>query len=875
MDSNAVRQAFIDFFAAKAHKIVPSAPLVNNDDPSLLFINAGMNPFKDIFTGHRSVEAPRIANSQKCLRVSGKHNDLEEVGHDTYHHTLFEMLGNWSFGDYFRTEAIAWAWSFITEVLGIDPGRLYVTTFGGAEGVPADTAAAQEWAQYLPQDRILAFGKKDNFWEMGETGPCGPCTEIHVDMRPEADRARLAGASLVNQDHPQVIEIWNVVFMEYNRKADQSLEPLEMKSIDTGMGLERLCMVLQDKPSTYDTDIFAPLFAVLSQLCGKQYGGQGPQAEEVNVAMRVVVDHIRALAFTIADGQVPGNGGAGYVVRRLLRRAARYGYRFLGLNTPFQYQLVPALVAKMGDAFPELRTQQGFIEQVIRQEETAFLQTLAQGTQQFEHYLAQLPQGTRQLAGSFAFELYDTYGFPIDLTELMAREQGYQLDMPGFEAAMAEQKARSKRAGTQRAADWQTYLTAADPAFAGYDTLQLVARPVKSRVVETNKGKQYQLVLDQTPFYPESGGQVGDTGVLYSATQQLRVLNTVKENDLILHLVDQLPTDPAAQWTARVDADRRRRIRANHSATHLLHAALRRVLGTHVEQRGSLVHPDYLRFDFSHYQKLNPEELAQVEQLVNEQIAAQIPLQEYRSVPLAEAKAMGATALFGEKYGEQVRVIRFGADYSTELCGGTHVQNTVEIRLFKLTSEASSAAGIRRIEAVTGEGALAYVEARLQLLQQAEEQMGQPKDLIRAIAQLQDQAATLGRQVEQLRGKALLDQRARILAAIQPGKHGHFAALQVDAWSADELKQLAFELRKNSPNTAFVLGAIAQDKPLLGVMLSEGLEQQLDARDIIKAISPYIQGGGGGQPFFATAGGKNPAGLPQALEAARTLLAAQ
>lgn len=868
MESNAVRQAFLDFFAEKGHKIVPSAPIVNKDDPTLLFINAGMNPFKDIFTGHKPVEAPRVADTQKCLRVSGKHNDLEEVGHDTYHHTLFEMLGNWSFGDYFRTEAIAWAWEFVTQVVKIDPELLYVTVFGGDDSVPADNDSIEEWAKVLPRERILNFGKKENFWEMGDQGPCGPCTEIHVDVRSEADRKALPGKDLVNRDHPQVIEIWNLVLIQFNRKADGSLEELKMKSIDTGMGLERLTMVLQGKLSTYDIDTFAPLFASLEQQSGKKYG----QEKEVDVAMRVAVDHIRALAFAIADGQLPGSGGAGYVIRRLLRRAARYGYRFLGLQQPFQYKLVAPLTTKLGAAFPELKGQQKFIEQVIEQEEKAFMQTLAQGTQLFEDYLSKLPQGATVVEGRFAFELYDTYGFPLDLTELMAREKGYTVDMPGFVAAMDAQKARSKQAGAQKVGDWVELIANTNPVFAGYDDLELKARIVKTRTVQTPKGNQYQVVLDHTPFYAESGGQVGDTGVLESLNERIQVLDTVKENDLILHLVDQLPDKLEGEWTARVNAARRLRIRANHSATHLLHAALRQVLGTHVEQRGSLVNDEYLRFDFSHFQKVTDEELALIEAIVNRKVGEQIALQEYRNVPIAEAKNMGAMALFGEKYGDSVRVIRFGEDYSTELCGGTHVQNTAEIRLFKITTESSIAAGVRRIEAVTGEGALRYYAEKLQLLEAVSEALKHPKDLLKSIGDLAAQASQLEKQVAQLRNTALLAQRDTILAARKAGKNGHYAAVQVDAWSADELKQLAFDLRKNSTATAYILGTIAQDKPLLAVMLTEDLESSLDARQLIKTLSAHIQGGGGGQPFFATAGGKKADGLQAALKEAEQLL---
>lgn len=870
MESNQVRAAFCDFFASKAHKIVPSAPVVNKDDPTLMFVNAGMNPFKDIFTGSKPVVHPRIANSQKCLRVSGKHNDLEDVGHDTYHHTLFEMLGNWSFGDYFRTEAIAWGWEFLTKVLGIDASRLYVTVFGGDPdtGLAPDEDSVQEWLKWVPQDRILRCSKKDNFWEMGETGPCGPCTEIHIDLRDAAEQARIPGRDSVNQDDPHVIEIWNIVLIQFDRKADSSLQPLDMKSVDTGMGLERLCLVMQHKRSTYDTDCFTPLFDKLKALSGIAYG----TALETDVAQRVAADHIRAMAFTIADGQLPGNTGAGYVVRRLLRRASRYGYRFLGLQQPYLCQLVAPLVDKLGQAYPELQQQQAFITQVIEQEERAFLKTLAQGTQLFEQYLQKLPQGATVVEGHFAFELYDTYGFPIDLTELMAREKGCTVDMPGFLAAMEAQKARSRQAAAQQVGDWQVLQPGADPVFAGYDHLSLSANILRTRAVQHKKGAQYQVVLDRTPFYAESGGQVGDTGTLSNGTETLQVLDTVKENDLVVHITDKLPAVADGEWVATVDRARRQQIRTAHSATHLLHAALRQLLGTHVEQRGSLVQPEQLRFDFSHFQKVEDDQLRAIEAMVNEKIAAQLPLEEFRDLPIDQAKTMGAMALFGEKYGEKVRVIRFGADYSTELCGGTHVQHTGEIRLFVITSESSIAAGVRRIEALTGTSALAWLEAQRSTLRQVNEALSHPKDVLKAIAQLQDRQSVLEKQLAQVRQQAILSQRDALLKTLQPGTHGHYIVAQVDAWHADELKQLAFELRKQSTRTAFVLGAVAEGKPLLAVMLTEDLQGALDARQLIKAASSHIQGGGGGQDFFATAGGKLADGLPAALAAAEAAL---
>ncbi|MBX3103116.1 MAG: alanine--tRNA ligase [Bacteroidetes bacterium] len=870
MDSNHVRAAFCDFFAQRGHKVVPSAPVVNKDDPTLMFVNAGMNPFKDIFTGSKPVVYPRVANSQKCLRVSGKHNDLEDVGHDTYHHTLFEMLGNWSFGDYFRSEAIAWGWEFLTRTLGIDAGRLYVTVFGGdaQTGLEEDRESVEEWRKWVPEDRILRCSKKDNFWEMGETGPCGPCTEIHIDLRDEAARAAVPGRDRVNRDDPHVIEIWNIVLIQFDRKADGSLQSLEMKSVDTGMGLERLCLVMQDKRSTYDTDGFAPLFARLQALSGIAYG----TSQETDVAQRVAADHIRALAFTIADGQLPGNTGAGYVVRRLLRRASRYGYRFLNQQQPYLCQLVAPLVEKLGDAYPELRQQQAFITQVIEQEEKAFLKTLAQGTQLFEQYLQRLPQGATVVEGHFAFELYDTYGFPVDLTELMAREKGCTVDMPGFLTAMEAQKARSRQAAVQQVGDWQVLQAGTDPVFAGYEHLSLTATIQRTRSVQQKKGTQYQVVLDRTPFYAESGGQVGDTGVLTNGSQTLRVLDTVKENDLVIHITDRLPTDPTGEWTATVDAVRRQQIRTAHSATHLLHAALRQVLGAHVEQRGSLVQPEQLRFDFSHFQKVEDTQLRQVEDLVNQKIAEQIPLEEFRNLPIDQARAMGAMALFGEKYGERVRVIRFGADYSTELCGGTHVRHTGEIRLCVITSESSIAAGVRRIEALTGTAALQWLNAQRAELRLVQEALAHPKDVLKAIEALQQRSAQQEKQLAQLRQQALSAQRAPLLAQAKPAGDFHYVVAQVDAWNADELKQLAFDLRKHSSRTVFVLGAVAEGKPLLAAILTEDMAGNPDARQLIKAASTHIQGGGGGQDFFATAGGKNPDGILAALNAATAAL---
>lgn len=870
MTAATLRQRFLDFFASKGHTIVPSAPLINKDDPTLLFINAGMNPFKDVLTGAKPVEHPRIADTQKCLRVSGKHNDLEEVGFDTYHHTFFEMLGNWSFGDYFKEGAIDLAWQFLTEELQLDTNKLYVTVFGGdtTDGLPADAEAEAFWKSRLPAERILRFGRKDNFWEMGDTGPCGPSSEIHIDLRSPEEQTKQPAAELVNNNHPQVIEIWNLVFIQFNRKADGRLETLQMRSIDTGMGLERLALVLQGKQSTYDTDLFAPLFAALRLITGHTYtGGMGMP----DVALRVAVDHVRAAAFTIADGQLPSNTGAGYVVRRLIRRALRYGYQYLGVREPFLSGVATQLIVNMGDYFKELNKQRQFIEIAIRLEEQSFLKTLDRGTKRFEEYLAQSnPEKT--VAGDFAFELYDTYGFPVDLTQLMAKENGWTVDMPGFEAGLAAQRARSKADQTSETDDWSVVHPGPLPVFVGYTQLVVKTTIRQHRAVKTKKGTVHHVVLAETPFYAESGGQVGDTGWLTNGSERLRVFDTQRENELIVHVTDQAPQDAAGTWTAAVDGDRRAKIVANHSATHLLHAALRRVLGTHVEQRGSWVGPDALRFDFSHPAKPSTDELAEVERLVNEKIGAAIPLEEYVGVPLAEAQAMGAMALFGEKYGDTVRVIRFGETYSTELCGGTHVQNTVAIRYFRLTSEGSVAAGIRRIEAVTGDAAFAYVEAHLAQLAAVSALLKNPQDVVAALEKTLLQQKELERQLAAARNELLGQQKQALLASV--AQFGSLAGIVAEAHVAapDELKALAFQVLQAKPQTVVVLGAVLGDKPLLNALVPDALTDRVQAGAIIKAVAPHIQGGGGGKPGFASAGGKHPAGLGAALDAARAYL---
>lgn len=874
MDSKLVRQQFLKFFEQKGHTIVPSAPIVNKDDPTLLFTNAGMNPFKDIFTGKKPVQYPRIANSQKCLRVSGKHNDLEEVGYDTYHHTMFEMLGNWSFGDYFRAEAIAWAWELLTEVYKIDKSLLYVTCFAGDQATPKDLETYEEWKKWIPEERILFFGKEANFWEMGETGPCGPCTEIHIDLRTPEEKAKTPGRDLVNLGDPRVIEIWNIVLIQFDRKLDGSLVPLPLKSIDTGMGLERLCLVLQNQTSTYDTDIFLSLRAFLEN----RYNCRYDRSETEAIAMRVIVDHIRAVSFAIADGQLPGNTGAGYVIRRILRRAARYGFQHLHIHHPFLFRLVDILVEVLGEAFPELTAQREFIKQVIEQEEAGFIRKLEQGSQRFSAYIQQRltdkKDATPMIEGAFAFELYDTYGFPLDLTQLMATEKGFSVDLEGFEKNMALQKERSKKAAAQETGDWVELIAGAETQFLGYDNLQIPVRITRYRTVKQKGANAYHLMLDQTPFYPESGGQVGDTGTLKNGAETLLVLNTFKENDSILHQVDKLPQDPLSEWMASVDSERRRKIRANHSATHLMHAALRQILGTHVEQRGSLVNENYLRFDFSHFQKMSAEELKKVESLVNQKITAALPLEVYNNMPIAEAKKMGAMALFGEKYGEKVRVIRFGGDYSTELCGGTHVPNTLEIRYFKIISESAIAAGVRRIEAVTSDEALAYLEAQQTAIQTLKEIMNQPQNLEKAIVELLERNKANEEKLAKYEQQRLLLLRDKLLESRQEGNGFKWVVEQVEVDSSESLKNLSFELKKQSSDSIFILGTVLEGKPLLSVILTDNLTSRFNATQIIKTICPAIKGGGGGQPFYATAGGKDPAGLPAALAEAQKLILA-
>ena len=863
MTSNEIRKAFLDYFESKGHHVVPSAPMVIKNDPTLMFTNAGMNQFKDIFLGNQQRQWPRATDSQKCLRVSGKHNDLEEVGHDTYHHTMFEMLGNWSFGDYFKKEAIAYGWEFLTEVMKINKDWLYVTVFGGdeKEGLSMDTEAYDFWKEHISEDRILRGSKKDNFWEMGDQGPCGPCSEIHVDIRPDEEKAKVPGKDLVNKDNPQVIEIWNLVFMQYNRKADGSLEPLKAKHIDTGMGFERLCMVMQGKRSNYDTDVFQPLIQELAAKAGKRYG----ENEETDIALRVCADHLRAVSFSIADGQLPSNVKAGYVIRRILRRAVRYGYTFLGFTEPFINSLVPTLVSQMGHQFPELQKQQDLIQRIILEEEQAFLRTLAGGIKRFEEYAAKCT--SKVVDGAFAFELFDTYGFPIDLTQLIASEKGLSVDMEGFNKGLAEQKERSRGAAKVESDDWQELLPGVEEEFVGYDTLEADVRIARYRHVKAKDKEFYQLVFDRTPFYGESGGQAGDTGELRVKSYELRVNNTKKENGLIVHIVDELPEDLTATFHASVDADKRQATACNHSATHLMHYALRQVLGEHVEQKGSSVDPQRLRFDFSHYEKMSPEQIRDVERRVNEMIRACLPLEEHRAMPIAEAQKLGAMALFGEKYGDKVRVVKYGP--STEFCGGTHVQNTGMIGSFRIVSEGAIAAGMRRIEAITAKAATDFADAQQDQLAALAEMFKGTKDLTASIAKLQEDNAALKASVEQLQ-KEKAQSVAQGLASRLKASPVIIERMDADV---NTLKDAVMVLRNECPDMAVVLGSVKDGKPALLIVLGQNrVDAGLNAGQMVRTLGKEIQGGGGGQPHFATAGGKNPDGLDKALSVAKELI---
>ena len=876
MTSQEIRQQFLKFFESKGHTIVPSAPMVIKNDPTLMFTNAGMNQFKEFFLGNAKPKHIRVVDTQKCLRVSGKHNDLEEVGRDTYHHTMFEMLGNWSFGDYFKKEAISWAWELLTEVYKIPKEHLYVTVFEGSEeeGVPFDQEAYDIWKERIAEDHILLGNKKDNFWEMGDQGPCGPCTEIHVDIRSDEEKAKIAGRDLVNNDHPQVIEIWNNVFMEFNRKADGSLEKLPSKNVDTGMGFERLCMVLQKKQSNYDTDVFTPLIQKVEEITkSKYYSGNNVSAEQeqINIAIRVISDHIRAVAFAIADGQLPSNNGAGYVIRRILRRAIRYGFTFLNQKEPFIYKLVETLVKQMGGTFPELEKQAFIIMSVIKEEENSFLRTLEQGLLMLDVMIQNTTN--KQLSGAKAFELYDTYGFPKDLTALILSEKGLTLDEAGFEENLQKQKERSRAAAQVKAGDWVVLREDEEEEFIGYDTLEAVVRLVKYRKVESQKdGTHYQLVFNITPFYAEGGGQVGDKGTLQSANGELvYILDTKKENNLIIHIAEYLPENLTDPFKAEVHPLSRQLAEANHSATHLLHQALREVLGTHVEQKGSRVSPETLRFDFSHFAKLTDEELSEVERIVNRRIWEKIPLQEHRNIPIQQAIEAGAMALFGEKYGDHVRMIQFGD--SRELCGGTHVKNTGDIWFFKILSEGAVAAGIRRIEAITCGGAVKYFAEQEKLVDNIKTTLKNVQDPIKAIVHLQEENAQLHKELELLKKEQAKNLKVSLkneFASIN-GVQCLIKQLDLDTTT---LKDLAFQLGNEVENPFVLFGSAYEGKALLLCYIGKELAQAkgLDAGKIVRELGKYIHGGGGGQPFFATAGGKNPEGIAEALEKAQTLV---
>jgi len=870
MKSQDIRKAYLQFFESKGHLIVPSAPIVLKDDPTLMFNNSGMAQFKEYFLGNGTPKSPRIADTQKCLRVSGKHNDLEDVGFDTYHHTMFEMLGNWSFGDYFKKEALDWAWQFLTEVLKLDKDRLYVSVFEGnpAENVPFDQEAWDIWKQYVPEDRIILGNKKDNFWEMGDQGPCGPCSEIHIDLRTDAERAAVSGRSLVNADHPQVVEIWNNVFMEFNRKADGSLEKLPAQHVDTGMGFERLCMAMQQVTSNYDTDVFTPLIEKVEQITGLKYTSNevknvSDEQNKTNIAIRVIVDHVRAVAFAIADGQLPSNGGAGYVIRRILRRAIRYGFTFLNTKEPFINKLVEVLANQMGEFFPEIKAQQQLVTNVIREEEASFLRTLDQGLQLLESVIADTKGN--EVPGAKAFELYDTFGFPKDLTALILKEKGMSFNELEFDAAMQEQKNRSRAASEVSTEDWSVLIPGNVETFVGYDQTENEVKITRIRKVDSKKdGILYQIVLDNTPFYPEGGGQVGDKGTLVSANETIDIIDTKKENNLILHFAKQLPENVNASFVAKVNTSLRTATSKNHSATHLMHLALRNILGTHVEQKGSLVNPTYLRFDFSHFSKVTEDELRQVEASVNAQIEAQIQLQEFRSIPIQQALEQGAMALFGEKYGDNVRMIEFGN--SKELCGGIHVKNTAEIWHFKIVSEGAVAAGIRRIEAITGEAVKDFYNQQEAALATIKEALKNPQDTIKAVVSLQEDNAKLKKQIEQLLKEKAKGLKGELAAQLQLVNGIQYLAAQVDL-NPEGAKDLAYELGTLGTNLFLVLATAEDDKPMLTCYISKELvaEKNLNAGAVVRELGKYIQGGGGGQPFFATAGGKNTAGIPEAL----------
>lgn len=900
MTAKEIRQAYLKFFESKQHHIVPSAPIVVKNDPTLMFTNAGMNQFKDLFLGEAAVKYPRVTDTQRCLRVSGKHNDLEEVGIDTYHHTMFEMLGNWSFGDYFKKEAIAWSWELLTEVYQIPKDKLYVSVFEGdeKEGLPRDTEAYDLWKQYVPEDRIILGNKKDNFWEMGDTGPCGPCSEIHVDCRTEEERKAVSGKDLVNADHPQVIEIWNNVFMQFNRLKDGSLQPLPAQHVDTGMGFERLVRVLQEKSSNYDTDVFQPLIQFIAEHAGVAYGAE----EKTDIAMRVMADHIRAISFVIADGQLPSNNKAGYVIRRILRRAVRYAYTFLNLKEPFLNQLVPVLAGQFSGVFDELVLQQDFVQKVVLEEEVSFLRTLATGIQRFENYTKKqgellmsenaieleksfednwvysILKDQMVISGDFAFELNDTYGFPIDLTELMAREQRWTVDMDEYNKALLKQKERSRAATAVDTGDWIMVNAELETDFVGYDDFEIETQIIKYRKVSAKGKEQYQIVLSKTPFYAESGGQVGDTGRLedHSRLFFVEITDTKKENGVIVHYTDTLPEDLDGLFWAVIDEDKRLLSQDNHTATHLLHAALKKVLGSHVNQKGSLVNPDYLRFDFSHFAKISEDDLAQIEHLVNQKIRENIPLKEQRDVPYDQAISSGVTALFGEKYGDFVRIITFDDHYSKELCGGTHVQATGQIGYFKIISESAVAAGVRRIEAITADKAEAFILDQNRELNELRALLKGNKDLKSAVSALLEENSKLKKDAEKAVGEQSANLKHEIVHHLKTINGVNLIATHVDLPNADAVKNLAFAVKDLVDDLLLVFTTLIDDKPGITVMLSENLikDKGLNASNIVRELAKDIQGGGGGQPFYATAGGKNKDGLSAVLAKAADLIPA-
>ncbi len=869
MESRKIRQTFLDFFASKGHEIVPSAPMVLKDDPTLMFINAGMNPFKDLFLGNSPVKHPRVADTQKCLRVSGKHNDLEEVGVDTYHHTMFEMLGNWSFGDYFKEEAIAWAWELLTEHYKLNKDDLYVTVFGGDKGdnLSVDEEAREYWKKHIADDKIILASKKDNFWEMGETGPCGPCSEIHIDLRSDEEKAATPGVDLVNHDHPQVVEVWNLVFMEFNRLASGELQPLPDKHVDTGMGFERLAMAIQEKKSNYDTDVFSPLLDVLSELSGKKYTA-GDDIE--SVAFRVIVDHVRAVSFSICDGQLPSNNKAGYVIRRILRRAIRYGYSFLDFKEPFIFNLVDALHESLGDAFPELKSQRELIKKVIKQEEESFLRTLAKGIDRLESHLSSMKTGD-VLSGSDAFELYDTFGFPADLTALIAGERGIDINEAEFDAELQAQIARSRADGKVSTDDWVAIHDCDDVEFVGYDNISHSCKISRYRKISSKGEYLYQVVLNTTPFYPEGGGQVGDTGTLTSGGESVDVIDTKKENNLIIHTLKKLPKDPTASFEANVNSSLQLSSARNHSATHLLHESLRSILGTHVEQKGSLVRPENLRFDFSHFERVDAETLSLIEQDVNRKILANITIDERREITLEEAQAAGAMMLFGEKYGDSVRMIGFGT--SKELCGGIHVLSTGSIGRFRITSESSVASGIRRIEAITGEVAYEVSLADRAALNTISANFKGAKDVVKAVSELNKSMGDLTKEVEGLRRKEAGNVKDDLVKSLKVIDGINFLAVELNL-GAKSVKDLAFQLKSDYAPFLGVFAVKNGPKANISVAISDDVisGRGLKAGDIIKDLAQCIRGGGGGQPMFASAGGSYPEGIKEALSKAEGLL---